>query len=81
MVGHKNVRFSFIMGRFIYFFGENKYQWKPYISPQHAKPQDHIAAPDPAKKTGDDHKRKNNQHDSNECDKSIDAIDPLQRFQ
>ena len=51
---------------------ETKYPPKAY------KPKNHIAAFYPAEETGDNHKRKDQQHDSHKSDKSINTIDPLQ---
>jgi len=81
MIGYKNVRLLFIMRNFINPFRKNKNQREPKISPNHTKPEDHISPANPSKKRSRDDKRKQQQHDRHKENKSIDTIDPLQRFE
>ena len=65
MIPDKHILPFLIMRRLIYFLMKNKDQREPEICPQRAKPKDHVAAFDPAKKTGNDHKGKDQQHQGN----------------
>ena len=68
------------MQGFIYFFMPDKNYWKPYITPEPAKPQDHVTAPYPSEKTGNNNKRKNQQHYYHKSEESIHTVYPAKGF-
>jgi hypothetical protein len=74
MIAHEYIRLPGVMRRFIDLLIKNEYEWKPDIRPYHAEAEDHITAFDPPKKASNNRERENDQHDSNEEDKSVNRV-------
>jgi hypothetical protein len=81
MVGNKNVRLALIMRGFINALHIYKNEEEPQISPEHAKPKDHISAFYAAKEGGHDNERKDEEHDRHKEDDGINVIDKKKGFE